>query len=60
MPELVTDGMRLNMITRRKSQPVAGLGPAQIAWCIANLKGFAWPCVQRLAPAPAPQIDVRV
>jgi hypothetical protein len=50
--ELISNGKQLLMITRRKSQPVGGLGPAQIEWCAANLKGFAWPCVQRLAPAP--------
>jgi hypothetical protein len=55
--ELVTNGMRLNMITRRRVQPIGGLSQAQLEWCRQNLKGFAWPRVQRLA-VTEPQLSL--
>jgi hypothetical protein len=58
MTELVTNGKRLLMINRRlppdappayaKSQ----LGDKTLAWCAANLKGFAWPRVVRKEQQP--------
>jgi hypothetical protein len=48
--ELVTNGMTLLMVNRgRRVQPIAGLSRSQIEWCEQNLRGFAWPRVQRLA-----------
>jgi hypothetical protein len=55
--ELVTNGMRLNMTQRRRVQPVGGLSQAQLEWCRQNLKGFAWPRVQRLA-VTEPQLSL--
>jgi hypothetical protein len=32
--ELVTDGMRMLMVSRRKTAPIAGLGPNQLQYLI--------------------------
>ena len=47
--ELVATALGTLMINRRTIKPIGGLGRAQLAWCAANLKGFAWPRVSRLA-----------
>lgn len=62
--ELVTDGKTLLFRQPRRPTPPIGtqlpqgapaayarslLGEKTLAWCAANLKGFAWPRVTRLA-----------
>jgi hypothetical protein len=55
--EAYTDGKQMLFCERNRSEPIAepvtppigGLSQAQLEWCEQNLRGFAWPRVQRLA-----------
>lgn len=59
MIEAVASAKGMLMIARRRTTALPAdappayarsqLGPVALAWCAANLKGFAWPRVQRLA-----------
>jgi hypothetical protein len=55
--EAVYSGKAMLMVARRRVQPIGGLSQAQLEWCRQNLKGFAWPRVQRLA-VTEPQLSL--
>jgi hypothetical protein len=49
MTELVTNGMQMLMVRRRAVQPIAGLGPRQLAWLESKFPGISRNRVSRLA-----------